>query len=291
MLDIVLCERRYTVRAAPGRPIDCPVFGTFIPKFAASFCAAWSGLLGLRDSFFVTPLTFPASAQSHPMQNSRSVLTTDRSVVLPCLTSPLSLYSFLPSSLRHSHRIEARASSPSAGAIALLILLKLAASPQHTVGQCIVTVVGPLSIEGTPATTQQISNPYGVAVDETNGGYVIADATGHTLRHTWPNGSMTTILGVWRQSGVAPDGPVSSSTLLSTPTSVITDRAGGYIFCDRANAVVRRLYANGAMVRVAGNLTGRFFPQDGPATSIPLTSPSFLSLESSGGLWISDQGK
>lgn len=127
-------------------------------------------------------------------------------------------------------------------------------------------------------------------MDDTNGGYVFSDAAGHTLRHTWPNGSMTTILGVWRASGVASDGPVSSTTLLNSPTSVITDGDGGYIFCDRGNAAVRRLYSNGTMVRIAGNLTVRFSGIDGPATATPLTAPSFLSLESSGGLWISDQG-
>lgn len=173
----------------------------------------------------------------------------------------------------------------------LLLLLTFVAFPTLTSAQCIVTVAGPLSIEGSPATTQQIANPYGISVDETNGGYVLSDASGHTLRHIWPNGTMTTILGVWRASGLASDGPVSSTTLLSSPTSVITDKAGGYYFCDRGNFVVKRLFANGTMVRVAGNATGRFVADDGPATSTPLLAPTFLSLDSTGGLWISDQGK
>lgn len=102
---------------------------------------------------------------------------------------------------------------------------------------------------------------------------------------------MTTILGVWRASGAASDGPISNTTLLNTPTGVISDNAGGYYFCDRSNAVVKRLFANGTLVRVAGNTTARFLAQDGPATTIPLTGPTFLFLESSGGLWISDQSK
>ena len=169
------------------------------------------------------------------------------------------------------------------------------ALPLLSAGQCIVTIAGPLSVEGTPATAQQFVTVTSVAVDQVNGGYVVADNGGHTLRRVWPNGTMTTFLGNWKLSGASADGATDgNNTLLNAPSAVIPDNAGGFYFCDRSNNVVRRLYVNGTLVRVAGNTTARFTPSpdgDGPATTVTLNFPGALSLDSSGGLWIADSGK
>lgn len=178
---------------------------------------------------------------------------------------------------------------------AILAGLVFARLPLLSTGQCIVTIAGPLSIEGTPATAQQLSGPTGVAVDVLNGGYVISDNSGHTLRRVWSNGTMTTILGTWRLNGAGVDGEAGiNGTLLNGPGAIIPDGAGGFYFCDRGNNVVRRLLANGTVVRVAGNTTGRFTPSpngDGPATSVSLNFPGALSLDSDGGLWIADSSR
>ena len=162
----------------------------------------------------------------------------------------------------------------------------------RVLGQCIVTVAGTITaIDGVPATTQQLVGPYGVAVDTLYGGYVITEINGHTLRRIWPNGTTTTMLGIWRGSGAAADGPVSNLTMLSNPSGIIPDGNDGYYIADRGNNVIRRLYANGTLIRIAGNTSGRFTSGDGPATSGTLNAPNFLSLDSSGGLWITEQSK
>ena len=160
-----------------------------------------------------------------------------------------------------------------------------------SLGQCIVTVVGPLSIEGTPATAQQLVGPYGVARDSFNGGYLVSDFTGHSVRRVWSNGTMTTVVGRSRVAGAAVNGPTSNATLLNSPAGIVEDGSGGFFFCDRANNVVRQFFANGTMVIAAGNTTGRFTPGDGPATSATLNNPAVLFREPTGVLWICDMNK
>jgi hypothetical protein len=161
-----------------------------------------------------------------------------------------------------------------------------------SLGQCVVTVVGPVSIEGSPATSQQLVAPYGATVDSINGGYLITDLNGHTVRRVWSNGTMTTVVGRYRIAGSAIDGPTSNATLLNSPAGIVEDGSGGFYFCDRANHVVRRFYANGTMIIVAGNTTARFTPGDGPGTSATLNVPSMLSRDPSRGtLWIVEQSK
>lgn len=159
--------------------------------------------------------------------------------------------------------------------------------------QCIVTVAGPLSIDGSPATTQQISAAYSAVADPANGGYIIPDNGGHTLRRIWPNQTMTTITGSWRNAGLAADGAIlSGTTYLNSPSGIISDGAGGFFLADNRNALVWRLLSNGTLRRFAGNTTSRFIAGsvgDGIATAVSLVGPNGLALESSnGGVWIAD---
>jgi hypothetical protein len=172
-------------------------------------------------------------------------------------------------------------------------LLLLLGSASTTTSQCIVTIAGPLSIEGSPATTQQLAGAYGAVADPINGGYIVSDQDGNTLRRIWRNGTMTTITGIWRNGGVSADGAIlSNSTLLNNPSGIIADGAGGFLLADRNNALVWRLQPNGTLRRFAGNTSARFIQGtagDGLATSVTLVGPSGLSLDpSNGGVWIAD---
>lgn len=159
--------------------------------------------------------------------------------------------------------------------------------------QCIITVAGPLSIDGSPATTQQISAAYSAVADPANGGYIVSDNGGQTLRRIWPNGTMTTITGIWRNGGLAADRAVlGNTTLVNTPSGIISDGGGGFFFADKGNALVWRLQSNATLRRFAGNTTSRFIPGsagDGIATAVSLVGPTGLALDSSnGGVWICD---
>ena len=69
-------------------------------------------------------------------------------------------------------------------------------------GQCIVTVAGPLKVEGAPATAMQLWGPQGVAPDGT-GGFYASDTLSNTVRHVFsPNWTMVTSAGQFR----APNG-------------------------------------------------------------------------------------
>jgi hypothetical protein len=159
--------------------------------------------------------------------------------------------------------------------------------------QCVVTIAGPLSIEGSPATTQQISAAYSALADLNTGGYIVVDSGGHTLRRISPNGTMTTLTGMFRNSGLPAEGAVlGNTTFLNAPAGIISDGGSGYFLADKNNFLVWRILSNGTLRRYAGNTTSRFILGalgDGLATSVPLVGPSGLSLDpSNGGVWIAD---
>lgn len=159
--------------------------------------------------------------------------------------------------------------------------------------QCVVTVVGPLSIDGSPATTQQISAAYSAVADPANGGYLVTDNGGHTLRRLWPNKTMTTASGLSRNAGLAADrATLADTTFFNAPAGIISDGTGGFLLADKNNVLVWRLQPNGTLRRFAGNTTSRFIAGsagDGVATAVSLVGPSGLSLDSSsGGVWIAD---
>jgi hypothetical protein len=177
--------------------------------------------------------------------------------------------------------------------IAFGVVLAFVFLPRRIHAQCIVTIAGPLSIDGSPATTQQISAAVSAAADPLNGGYVVSDNGGHTLRRVFSNGTMTTITGTWRLTGTAVNGAnIGSTTLISAPASIISDGSSGFYFSDRGNSLVWRLFSNGTMRRFAGNTTSRFTPGtagDGKATSVTLNSPFGLANDLiKGGIWIAD---
>lgn len=186
-----------------------------------------------------------------------------------------------------------RASSTQKMLVALTLSLAVLNYARPAAAQCIVTVAGPLSIDGTPATAQQLAAAYSAVADPANGGYIVSDFAGSTLRRIWPNGTMTTITGIWRNPGLSANGAVVGNTsLLNGPAGIISDGNNGYLFAERGNALVWRLHSNGTLRRFAGNASNRFIPGpagDGPATTVTLVGPTGLSLDSrNGGVWIAD---
>lgn len=67
--------------------------------------------------------------------------------------------------------------------------------------QCIVTVAGPLHLDGAPARALQLSTPFGVADDGT-GGFYFAETASHIIRRVYSNATIFCLLGL-------PDAPPS----------------------------------------------------------------------------------
>lgn len=123
-------------------------------------------------------------------------------------------------------------------------------APVGISAQCVVTIAGPLSVEGAPAVAMQLASPRGVASDAA-GGFYFSDA-GSVVRHVYANGSMFLAAGVIRYTGFAGDGGPGTLARLNQPFELASDGAGGVLIADKGNSVIRRLSSNGSITTVAG---------------------------------------
>ena len=136
-----------------------------------------------------------------------------------------------------------------------------------------------------PATSAQLTDPEGVAVDSA-GNLYIAD-TGYSRVRKVTNGVITTVAGGGATLG--DNGPATSAHLYS-PKGVAVDSAGNLYIADTYNQRIRKV-SNGVITTVAG--TGTHGPSSGdnsPATSASLFSPTGVAVDSAGNLYIADTG-
>src|SRR3984893_10596563 len=142
--------------------------------------------------------------------------------------------------------------------------------------------------DGGPATSAALWTPTGVALDSANNLY-IADFGNHRIRKVAAaTGIITTVAGNGTQ-GFSGDGGLATSAELGDPTHVVLDSVGNLIIADPGNNRVRKVtVATGIITTVAGNGTGAYSGDGGPATSAALQNPEYLTLDSADNLYIGD---
>jgi sugar lactone lactonase YvrE len=146
--------------------------------------------------------------------------------------------------------------------------------------------------DGGPATSAQLSEPYGVAVDS-SGNLYISDSGNNRIRKV-SNGVITTVAGDGME-GYSGDGGPATSAWLYNPYRVAVDSAGStYIaetspYLDIGNDRIRKV-SNGVITTVAGNGTTGFSGDGGPASSAELDQVDGVAVDSAGNLYISDGG-
>ena len=128
----------------------------------------------------------------------------------------------------------------------------------------------------------------GVTTDSA-GNVSIADWTNNVIRKVAAGtGVITTIAGNGT-AGFTGDGGAATSAELRGPTGVAVDNAGNIYIADQANNRVRKVAAaTGLITTVAGNGTAGYTGDNGAATSAELYSPTDLTFDSTGNLYISD---
>jgi uncharacterized protein (TIGR03437 family) len=138
------------------------------------------------------------------------------------------------------------------------------------------------------ASSAQLNNPNGVAVDSA-GNLYIADTANNRIRKV-ANGVITTVAGNGTAGfGNGGDNGPATSADLNQPRGVALDAAGSLYIADTANNRIRKV-ANGVITTVAGNGTAGFGNggDNGPATSADLNQPQGVAVDSAGNLYIAD---
>lgn len=142
--------------------------------------------------------------------------------------------------------------------------------------------------DGGPATSAEIAQPYGVALDSA-GNLYIADSGNNRIRMvSTATGIITTVAGTgnFQYSG---DGGPATSAEIAEPNGVTLDGAGNLYIADTGNNVIRKVSATtGIITTVAGNGTSGYSGDGGLATSAELNQPYSLAVDSAGDLYIAD---
>jgi len=142
--------------------------------------------------------------------------------------------------------------------------------------------------DGGPATLARLSGPRAVAVDS-SGNLFIADYDNSRIRKVEAStGLISTVAGT-NIEGFSGDGGPATLARLFNPSGVAVDSSGNFFIADRINDRIRKVDAGtGIISTVAGNGTGGFNGDGGPATSASLDFPEGVVVDSSGNLFIAD---
>jgi uncharacterized protein (TIGR03437 family) len=140
--------------------------------------------------------------------------------------------------------------------------------------------------DGGPATSAQLNEPFGVAVDA-SGNLYIADTYNNRVRKVSTSGIITTVAGNG-SVGYSGDGGPGASARLNNPYAVTVDASGNLYIVDSDNCRVRKLSGAGTITTVAGNGAFGYSGDGGPATSAALGGPEGVAVSANGNLYIAD---
>jgi uncharacterized protein (TIGR03437 family) len=140
--------------------------------------------------------------------------------------------------------------------------------------------------DGGPATSAQLFDPVGVAVDS-SGAVYIAD-TGNNRIRTVNSGIINEFAGADHAQG---DGGKALAATLYFPDRTAWDSAGNLYIADTSNSRIRKVTSAGIISTIAG--TGSTVPSGdgGPAISAGVDSPAAVAADSSGNIFIATENQ
>jgi len=147
--------------------------------------------------------------------------------------------------------------------------------------------------DGIPASTAQLKQPTGLALDGA-GNLYIADFTGQRVRKVDTSGTITTLAGNGTEGYI--DNVAATSGEVANPNSVALDSAGNLYIADSYNCLIREVTAaTGTITTVAGTTAGAGTSANcgssgdgGAATAAELSSPYGVAVDSAGDIYIAD---
>lgn len=140
--------------------------------------------------------------------------------------------------------------------------------------------------DGGPATAALLNNPFDLAFDPA-GNLIFSDTFNHRIcRIDARSQIISTVAGTGERGFDGDSGPATAAKL-NEPYGVVVDPDGRIFFADRLNRRVRMVAPNGTISTLAGDGSGKFSGDGGPAPVAGLAEPNGLAL-SNGRLFIAD---
>jgi NHL repeat len=170
---------------------------------------------------------------------------------------------------------------------------------------CIETVAGNgnfgSSGNGSAATSAEIEATYGICLDPSGNLYLVDNENSYVRWVNHSTGIINAIAGTG-SNGFSGDGGNAAFAQVNQPTGVTCDSAGNVYIVDKSNNRIRVVNRQGTtqtlfgvsvpsgdIQTIAGSATRGYAGDNGPATSAELNFPYYVSIDSSGNLYITDQ--
>jgi hypothetical protein len=145
-------------------------------------------------------------------------------------------------------------------------------------------------VDGVPATSRRIRNPYGIAVDKEANIFIAATGDKKILKVTASSGIITTVAGTGVK-GDTGDGGQATSATLTYPIAVALDTSGNIYIVDNESSRIRKVtVSTGVITTVAGNGNNGYATDNVAATSTSLSRPRDVAVDASGDIYIADTG-
>jgi uncharacterized protein (TIGR03437 family) len=139
--------------------------------------------------------------------------------------------------------------------------------------------------DGGAATSAQVNNPTGLALDSA-GNLYMADTLNNRIRRIGTDGRIVTIAGDGTGQFAGDNRPASLASL-NNPQGIGVDAAGNLYIADTLNHRIRKV-SGGFMTTIAGNGAAGFSGDNGPATSAQLNYPKDVAVDGAGNVFIAD---
>ena len=139
--------------------------------------------------------------------------------------------------------------------------------------------------DGGPATAAELQNPIGLSFDSSDNLY-IADFGNHHIRKVDNGGIITTVAG-GGSGGLGDGGPATAAVI--SAYGVYADSIGNLYIADADSQRIRKVsVSTGIITTIAGNSTGGYSGDGGPATAAMIYDPMGVAADRAGNVYLTD---